>query len=244
MAPARSSGKDFWRKIWPGFPQNILTRAHARSCEDLSQRSFYRITTFSVKDLRGITQGPLRRCQPNMPDLHQIFSHRLSQTYTRSCQRISSGRAQNRHKILVNIFIYHWDGPLKVQHINLARLWCKRDNCFMRVCAVEMHIDISKNRFTREFTGKGRAPSFLCDPAQSTWSCAIDMHMDSHGHVRRAVFTRQFSRKMPRTGTTVLREPVRSCAVETHMLQKPFYATFWKKMSRPKTATTVLCVFA
>lgn len=159
----------------------------------------------------------------------------VPEDFIRTCTKSSQDLGQHFHIPL---------GPLKVQHINLARLWCKRDNCFMRVCAVEMHIDISKNRFTREFTGKGRAPSFLCDPAQSTWSCAIDMHMESHGHVRRAVFTRQFSRKMPRTGTTVLREPVRSCAVETHMLQKPFYATFWKKMSRPKTATTVLCVFA
>ena len=83
----------------------------------------------------------------------------VPEDFIRTCTKSSQDLGQHFHIPL---------GPLKVQHINLARLWCKRDNCFMRVCAVEMHIDISKNRFTREFTGKGRAPSFLCGLAQST----------------------------------------------------------------------------
>ena len=150
----------------------------------------------------------------------------VPEDFIRTCTKSSQDLGQHFHIPL---------GPLKVQHINLARLWCKRDNCFMRVCAVEMHIDISKNRFTREFTGKGRAPSFLCDPAQSTWSCAIDMHMESHGHVRRAVFTRQFSRKMPRTGTTVL---AWACAIlcgrNAHVTKTVLMRHFGRKCRDPK----------
>ena len=57
----------------------------------------------------------------------------------------------------------------------------------MRVCAVEMHIDISKNRFTREFTTK--MPQAQGFGTRAPDMDAVEADMDA---CRKSHFMREF----------------------------------------------------
>ena len=93
-----------------------------------------------------------------------------------------------------------------------------RGHHFVRVCAIEMHIDMSQEAFRAKFTGKmpNTYPGaiILCQLAQSTctWTC----------HKRH--FSQKFTGKMPNAnpGASILCEPAQSTCTchKRHFVQK------------------------
>lgn len=136
-----------------------------------------------------------------MPDLQLIFPHLPTQTITDlykivpedfigTCTKSSQDLGQHFHIPL---------GPLKVQHINLARLWCKR----LR----------SRNAHGR-ITRTGLRENLLEKAAPHPF-CVVLRNRHAHG----ISWTRPKSSFYNAAGRD--NRFAWTCAVETRMLQKP-----------------------
>ena len=87
----------------------------------------------------------------------------------------------------------------------------------MRPCAVEMHMDISKEPFYARVLGQNAAHQDLGLPLQSL------RYRNAHGHVTRAILYENF--RVKGTHQDLGLRYVRACTVEMHMdmSQEPFY---------------------